>query len=640
MYETSQAFKTATSQPIQKHLIRGTINGASFAQSDVLAKSFKISGQLCENSKITLGGVYISKLELTFATSYASAVIPRGSWQGAVIVPELGIELAGGTAEYIPAPAYSYIVHEAKWTENGLAVIAYDNMSKFDKSLDLNESAGVVYDFLLYACNRCGVQLGMTAEQCAALCNGGYLFGLYPDDGVKTYRDMIAWLAQANASYALIGRDGKLYLKELPAPDANDTINTQTRFTGASFSDFETYYTGLSVVNIENNTTSYYNLLPDNGLTMNLGSNPFLQYGTDAIKTQTRTAILSKLAQFRATPFSAAMLTNPAYDLGDCLLFIGGIASNNYGVIMQYVMDIDKISVLGFGENPALMSAQSKTDKDISGLKGQNKDNRITYYTYSNVAPETIADGDDPEQVVNLRFATIETTTVTLWQEFKLDVELTDPDTPATITAHYFIDGIEESYSPVQTIGENGEHILGLQYYIRNVDGGTAHTWTVTLEIDGGDADMDAGNIHVCLSGQGLVGSDAFTGYIEASDTMPLFVVAGIACGTFTDTAALTLNAVNTSSASDTMPALPVGGSATLDYIQDANGDDITDAEGDPIASAQAVTTNAITAPTFSEAVVISLTIADDYAAFVTGNTNSVMYCGDDLDAGLFNVLH
>ena len=554
MYETSQAFKTATSQPIQKHLLRGTINGASFAQSDVLAKSFKISGQLCENSKITLGGVYISKLDLTFATSYASAVIPRGTWQGAVIVPEIGIELAGGTPEYIPAPAYSYIVHEAKWTENGLALIAYDNMSKFDKSLDLNESSGVAYDFLLYACNRCGVELGMTPEQCAALCNGGYLFGLYPDDGVKTYRDMIAWLAQANACYALIGRDGKLYLKELPAhADATEIIDTRARFTGAAFSDFETFYTGLSVAEIETNTTKYYNVEPDNGLTMNLGANPFLQYGTEATKTRTRTAILSKLAQFRATPFSAAMLTNPAYDLGDCLLFVGGIASNNYGVIMQYVMDIDKISVLGFGENPALMSAQSKTDKDISGLKGQNKDNRITYYTYTNVTAQTIADGDDPETAVNLRFATVEPTTVTLWQEFKLDVELTDPDTPATITAHYYVDGTEETYTPVQTIGENGEHILGLQYYIQNVTAGTPHTWLVTLEIEGGDAVIDAGDVHVCLSGQGLVGTGGFIGYIEASDTLPPFVVAGLLAGTFTDTPAVNTHVNGANIAADTI---------------------------------------------------------------------------------------
>ena len=638
MYNVSQAFITATNQPIQRHILRGTVGGVSFSASNVLSKSFKITNQLCENSKVTLGGVYTAKLELTFATSFANNTVTRGSWQGVVISPEIGVELADDSVEYVPAPSKDYIVNEAKWTENGLAIIAYDNMSKFDKNINLTQSAGKVYDFLSYACVQCGVVLGMTSEECEALTNGGYTFGLYPDDSVITYRDMIAWLAQACACFALIGRDGKLYLKSLPEPVEVDTIDTTRRFTGAAFSDFETYYTGLSVVNIEDNTTSYYNLTPDTGLVMNLGSNPFLQYGVEAVKAEVRTAILTKLSEFRATPFSAAMLTNPAYDLGDCLKFTGGIADDSYCVIMQYVLDIDKLSVLGFGENPALMSAQSKTDKDISGLRGQNKENRLTYYTYSNVGALEV-DDSDPVQVCNIRFATVEQTTVTIWQEYKLDVALDDPDTPATITAHYFVDGIEETYSPVQTYGEDGEHILGLQYYLRNVDGGEAHTFTVTLEAEGGAATIDAGDEHICLSGQGLVGADAFKGIIEASDTMPLFVVAGIAFGTFTEGADVDIYPDDTETAADNITALPVGGAPAVNYIEDSNGDPIEDSNDEPLEGSQTIIESAITPPEFSEAVIIKLVIDTNYAAHLTTDTNSGLYLGEDLSGGLFNIL-
>lgn len=585
MYNVSQAFITATNKPIQRHTIRGYVGNTPFTADDVVSKSFKITNQLCENSKVALGGVYTAKLTLTFDTAFANATVTRGGWLGVVITPEIGITLADESIEYVPAPSKDYIVNEAKWTEQGLSITAYDNMSKFDKNLAYNQSTGKAYDFLSYACNECGVVLGMTEQECETLTNGSYVFGLYPDDSVKTYRDLIACLAQACACFALIGRDGKLYLKSLPAPSEVDTINTGKRFTGASFSDFETYYTGISVVNIDTNTTSYYNVTPDNGLTMNLGSNPFLQYGTDEVKTQVRTAILNKLAQFRATPFSATMLTNPAYDLGDCLKFVGGIANDSYCVIMQYALDIDKLSVLGFGENPALMSAQSKTDKDISGLKGQNKENKITYYTYSNVGDISIE--DDPEQVCNIRFATVEQTTVTLWQEYKLDVTLDDADTPAQITAHYYIDGIEETYTPVDTIGEDGEHILGLQYYLQNVDAGVAHTFAVNLEIAGGTADINAGDIHVCLSGQGLIGSDSFIGYIEASDTIPLFVVAGFSVGTFTDTAVCTTRTNNAESANDTIPPLSTDDTPTTDYILDQSGNNILDQGGNPIEGAQ-----------------------------------------------------
>lgn len=603
MYVVSEAFKAATKKTKQRHVLRGAVNGQNFAQSDVVAKSFRITNQLCEKSKIILGGVYVGKLELTFATNYARSIVSRGSWQGIVISPEIGIVLAYGTPEYIPAPAKDYTISEAKWTEQGLHIIAYDNLAKFDKPLDLLESAGKAYDFLSYACDKCGVVLGMSEAECESLVNGSYVFGLYPTDSVKTYRDMLSWLAQACACFALIGRDGKLYLKSLPAPEAEDTINTEQRYTGASFSDFETYYTGLSVVEIDTNTTSYYGLAPDDGLTMNLGANPFLQYGTLAVKNEVRNAILNKLATFRATPFSASMLTNPAYDLGDCLQFTGGIADNNYCVIMQYTFDIDKISVNGFGDNPALMSAQSKTDKALEGLKGQNKDNRITYYTYSNVAPVEIADGDDPETVVNLRFATKEQTTVTLWQEYKLDVQLDDESTPAVITAHYYLDGIEETYVPVHTVGESGNHMLGLQYYLQNVQAGVAHTWTVNFEIEGGSIDIATGDIHVCLSGQGLVGSDSFTGVIEVSDDMPLFVVAALEAGTFTDDARLVLHNNISEVVTDTY--------------------DLSEVE-------------TVDAPIFTEAVILKLELDTSLSAIL----GEGFYVGDDIDTGLYNTLY
>lgn len=632
MYSVTQAFKTAAAQPIQRHVLRGTVNGVSFTQSDVIAKSFKITNQLCENTKISLGGVYTAKLEITFETSFALSVVSRGSWQGVVIVPELGLTLADASVEYLPAPSYSYTVNEAKWTEKGLAVIAYDNLSKFDKSIDLNQSSGKVYDFLAYACQRCGVDLGMDPETCAALTNGGYTLGLYPSDAVQTYRDMIAWLAQACAAFAYIGRDGKLYFKSLPEPVEVDTINTAGRFTGAAFSDFITFYTGLSVVNIEDNTTSYYNVTPDNGLVMNLGANPFLQYGTDEIKNAIRQNILDKLATFAATPFSAAMLTNPAYDLGDCIKFVGGIADDYYGVVMQYVLDIDKLSVLGFGENPALMSAQSKTDKDISGLRGQNKENRITYYTYSNVSPREIGDGD-AAQVCNIRFSTIEQTTVTLWQEYNLGITLDDPDTPATVTAYYYVDGVLENYEPVQTYGESGAHVLGLQYYLQNVDGGTAHTFAVDFEVDGGTVVIPTGDIHVCLQGQGLVGADAFNGFIEASDEMPLFVVAGIACGSFEDAGDLETVSNENETANDNYPLYDLG--FVKDYINDQNGEIITDQNGDYIEAA-----GATLAPLFTDGALLVLKIDTDFAAYLTADASNGLYVGENMDAGLFNILY
>ena len=81
-----------------------------------------------------------------------------------------------------------------------------------------------------------------------------------------------------------------------------DTIDSKHRFTGASFSDFETRYTGLSCVNIGDKTTSYYGMEVDDALTYNLGSNPFLQYGVDDAKEEMRRAILHSLQNICYVP--------------------------------------------------------------------------------------------------------------------------------------------------------------------------------------------------------------------------------------------------------------------------------------------------------------------------------------------------
>ena len=55
-------------------------------------------------------------------------------------------------------------------------------------------------------------------------------------------------------------------------------LETKHRFT-SSFSDFITRYTAVSSTNMKTETAEYYHLDPDDGLTMNLGVNPLLQFG-------------------------------------------------------------------------------------------------------------------------------------------------------------------------------------------------------------------------------------------------------------------------------------------------------------------------------------------------------------------------
>ena len=55
-------------------------------------------------------------------------------------------------------------------------------------------------------------------------------------------------------------------------------VEQRHRFS-SSFSDFITRYTAVSSTNKQTQIAEYYALDPDNGLTMNLGVNPLLQFG-------------------------------------------------------------------------------------------------------------------------------------------------------------------------------------------------------------------------------------------------------------------------------------------------------------------------------------------------------------------------
>ena len=360
MYSVSNDYKSAMLQNARVHRLTGTVGGVDFAGKDIIRRSFVVKNQLCEATAISLGGVYIGELDLTFSNAFAASMNIRGSWLGTQITAAIGVEIAADTYEDIPLGVYT--VQDASWVDEGLKVVAYDNMAKFDRPLAITQASGELYNFLTLFCQECGVTLGMTEAQCEALPNGDEILGIYSEAELDTYRDAISQLAAACCSFATMDRSGRLVLKQLPdSSDIVDTIPAKMR-SSTAFSDFTSYYDTITVVNMSDDTLSAYHNSNAAGLTMNLGSNPFLQYGTDPVKNRIRQNIVDGLEGFAATPFSVNILTNPAYDLGDQIQFSGGYGMNSVGCIMSFNYQVDFSEIDGFGENPALSDLRSRYD--------------------------------------------------------------------------------------------------------------------------------------------------------------------------------------------------------------------------------------------------------------------------------------
>ena len=87
-----------------------------------------------------------------------------------------------------------------------------------------------------------------------------------------------------------------------------------------------TRYTAVSSTNLRTQTSECYALETDDGLTMNLGVNPLLQFGLEETRAELCENILDALSKVNYVPFDSDTIGNPALDLGDVLTFSGGQA--------------------------------------------------------------------------------------------------------------------------------------------------------------------------------------------------------------------------------------------------------------------------------------------------------------------------
>lgn len=527
MYEVSEAFREAMRRPVQRQRLRGRLSSGlgapiKFTEKNIIKNSFSLSGACSGSDNVEIGTVYTTELNVILY----GLDLNRRTLNGCVVTPEFELYTSEG---WEPVPLGVYTIAEANWTTFGIEIVAYDNMSKFDRRLRLTSSSGSVYDFLAMACKACGVPLGITRDEAHRLPNGTDYFSLYEENDIETWRDLVSWCAQTLGTFATIDREGRLTLRAYTA-DPVDTIDQIHRLAGASFSDFETRYTGLSIVNVADQTTVYYGRVPDDGLTYNLGSNPLLQYGLDDRLEEQRRAILNALAVICYTPMDVPLLGTPAYDLGDVIRFEEGVsgAEGCLGCITKYDWTFGgEYRITGVGENPAMASARSKVDKNIAGLLSQTTQDSIHYYDYVNAEPYLIPDGQRA-RVIQFLYATTKETHIDFHAEIKYTLRTTVRETDdeidytdGVLRVSYKVNGEDViDYYPVET-RPDGTHLLHLLY----TWGATANivgTFVVILEVSGCEVEIDISDCRAYIAGQGLVGDEVWDGNTNIQDDIPV----------------------------------------------------------------------------------------------------------------------
>lgn len=361
MYSVSNDFKAAMLRPVIQSKITGTVNSVSFTDANIIAGSLRITAQNAQQDEISIGTASSRELTITFAHALG---LVRTTLQKKAIVLSYHL-LVGETWEEVPLG--TYYIDEASWTLQGIKCRAFDAMGNFDKQITegtVYPTSGKAYDFLSWACLRCGVTLGMTQAAIEAMTNGNISVTYLPGN-VKTYRDYIAAVAGMLGCFALISRSNELILRKYSRTSCA-TYTPTDRLTGASFSDFVTQYAGFMIYDDGASAQQIYQDDEVDGLLMDMGANPFMQ-GNETVREN----LITEITNIAFTPHQVSMNIPPIHDLGDCLTFSGGIGDTELHTLNYISWTYHKsMTLTGYGKNPAFAQASTAKAQERANVQG------------------------------------------------------------------------------------------------------------------------------------------------------------------------------------------------------------------------------------------------------------------------------
>lgn len=457
MYPVSEAFLSAVQENTRRYYWTGKITTKTgvvheFSEKEIVKGSGYISAQCCGSTEMELGTVYASEMGITLFLN-----VDRYTLEDALVELFYHLELDDGSWEEVPMGIFE--ISEANRKIKCLEIKAYDYMLRFDEAFNGFEMIGNAYDFMELCSKACRVELAQTREEIEAMPNGAEVLSVYTENDIETYRDMLFYVGQVLGGFFCINRFGKLELRKYGAEPVME-IGSRHRFT-SSFSDFITRYTAVSSTNLKTEMSEYYALEPDDGLTMNLGTNPLLQFGVDETRKELCTNILNDLAVINYVPFDSETIGNPALDLGDVLKFSGGHADGaKLSAVMSMQIKIGgKQTLKGVGKNPRLARAKSKNDKNISGLLNQIEENKtagkIGIHTFTNASAFSVSDTDT--KIISIEFATSEEVMAQFFGSVIVDVKADPVEKSVTAKTSLVIPAVDVTAVVTQTEGEETE---------------------------------------------------------------------------------------------------------------------------------------------------------------------------------------
>lgn len=602
MYPVTNDYLTAIRKPVVQHSIQGTIGSESFNDYDIVDGTFEVSRQICDTSKIQFGGVFVGSLHCTFVSDSFAGLIPRGSWVGKRITFKVGTYLGPGIGtEWVPGGVFT--IAEATHTLQGIEIVAYDDMTKFDRKYNGRVFGGTTSAVLGDLCSYLGVAVDYSKSNTRLDSFG--LVELSPDNNFDTWRDYLSALLESRCLYSYIDRNGKFvfrscldWIADRAGAYGGDIfrIPKNNRFDNIAVSDYQVLIYGASYTRSETGAVETLGGQSDNWTFYDFGVNPFLQ---DSYGYQRFSYLYNNLiVLLDVIPYSVTTNSEIALEFGDFVYLPDGLG----GYVTSPIMGLNyvykhSVTYEGYGENPA--KSASSTTGGSSGGGSSIAASKIAFY-YKESQSSFDIETSDIQLVNSIEFLADQDCEANIWTEIKGTISKDDPDTPVTVRVIYDYDDDRIGYSPEFTFDENGYQTISLNYFLDYVDSSISHIWDVSLEVTGGSFQIANHEVHNLIWGQGLTKVEKWSGRIRVSDELALYLL---------------------KYQPETLKAFTDSPNVTTDTPLDVLAADLTDKER----------YRAYTFGIFADFCIITIGEADANNIFFTGED----YAGDPISTGL-----
>ena len=513
MYPTSSAYQKAVCASVRTDRVNGSLtltDGTvlTLTDADIVSGSLCMDNQCVNGEELAFGCAYLGQVSLQLRTD-----LSRYALYGACLRLDYALLLPDASWETVPLGVFT--VAEAERRAGFVSLKAYDNLVKLDTRYDGSVLAGTAYEILRQIAENCGLALGQTAAEIAALNpNAALSRQLDATYNVDTWRDCAAAVAQLLGGFATVDRSGQLVVRTFAAAPCRTLDKTARSKTAVA--DYLCRCTAL-VLELQNGT-AVSTADPDDGLTLTVTDFPLAENGLPATRQSICDNLFAALQTLPYTPAEVRLPGDPALDLGDRLALPMADGTAPEMLITHTVWKYrGGQTVKAVGKNPYLAGGGDRTEARLRSLAASAEANRTIYYCFTNASKVQAAETE--KTVANLSFVTTRDTGAVFMAQLLLTAAPSG-DTPLTVTVRYYMDGVPLDYAPRQSMAA-GEHTLALFYPFAELLGAATRRWSVRLVCEGGTVTVEKGGLKAVISGQGMAAGKVWDGTLTAEETLP-----------------------------------------------------------------------------------------------------------------------